>query len=800
MTPELRHQFPLSFAALLVAAMFFSPAVRGDNELDMSFIQGGDKLSPELWAALNHRYAPGRYLADLTLNRKAMGRQVLDVTPQESEELCLSETWLIRAGVYIRKEYFRDVYDAERSCYILSKAASTKVEFDVTTQSLALSLPQRALAAKPEAVEWEYGNAAMRINYNLNSNRGRYDTMTFGSANMKANAGRWVVSSSASGSTGNSGSTGSVAMFTASRAIQGIEADLLVGKTSVGVGLLGSSGVWGTTLTHNNSMRPGNIGYTPVFSGTANASARVTLRQGNNTLYSEMVPPGPFSIRDVPLYSSGDVTMTVVEENGRTSSQIFPVSVMSGQMSPGQYEYSISAGVPDDDSNIEGGLLSASYGYGLDGLTLRAGGAFNQHYTGITSGAVIGIGVLGAVSGEGAWAKAMYLNRPSKSGEKVQLAWTKQLESINTGLRLSWSRAITPEFPELSNLNPTDNSLKEEHHIRQRNIRDEWNAGINQSLGRDVSLTISGWQRSYHNDNRHDRGATGALSARIMGASVTLAGSQSVGAGNNSWSTSLSVSVPFNLAGERYSSNTSLSTSRNSGTGMNTGVSGGIGERASGNVSTGRDGDGGRSSHVSGSYNSDLAYLGGSLNQSTLGGTSGSFSVSGSVLAVPAARSMMLSRTVADTVAVVTVKDTPGVKVTSGNGVTNSSGHIVVPLGSYDMNSVTIEAGSLPLNTELGNTSRQIFPVSQAVVWLPFEPLKVRRYLLQIRTPDNEFIPGGVWAKDEKGTPLGFVAANGVLVMNLMDEPGSITLDKCVIPEGRLKETDKLQEIRCDKY
>lgn len=187
-------------------------------------------------------------------------------------------------------------------------------------------------------------------------------------------------------------------------------------------------------------------------------------------------------------------------------------------------------------------------------------------------------------------------------------------------------------------------------------------------------------------------------------------------------------------------------------------------------ASTGRDGDGGTSSYLSGNYSGDLAYLGGNLNQSSAGGTSGSQSLSGSVLAVPAARSVMLSRTVADTVAVVSVKDTPGVKVTSGSGVTGRGGHLVVPLTSYDLNTVTIEAGSLPLDTELGNTSRQVVPVSQAVVWMPFEPVKVHRYLLQVRTPDGAFVPGGIWAKDERGAPLGFVAASGVLVMNVMDK------------------------------
>lgn len=796
MITKCRTRYPIN---LLFAVVLISSKAMGEDELDMSFIQGGNQQSSKAWAALNNRYAPGRYLADLTVNGKPMGRYVLDITPEDSEALCLSEDWLVKAGVFIRQEYFRDGYDSDRKCYVLANSPSTKVEFDVATQSLLLSLPQLALSPKPESVEWDYGHTAMRVNYSLNSSKGRYDTTTFGSADFKANVGRWVFNSVASGSTGNSGSSGTVAMFTASRAIRALEADLLLGKTNVGVGLLGSTGTLGATLTHNNSMRPGNIGYSPVFSGMASTSARVTLMQGNNILHSEMVPPGPFAIKDVPLYNSGDVTMTVTEENGRVSTQNFPISVMAGQINPGQHEYSVSAGVPDNESDMEGGLLSVSYGYGLNNLTLRTGGAFNQHYRGVTAGAVTGLGGLGALSVDAAHAQATYRFRPPESGKKMQLAWTKQLESTQTGLRLSWSRALTPTFPDLSGFNPSDTSWKDDW-TRKGNIRDEWNAGINQSVGGSMNLSLSGWRRTYYNDSRQDKGIVGSINTRVMGANVALAGTKSAGGSSgDSWSISLSVSIPFIRSERHYSSNSSISTSQGSGAAITTGLSGNFGERTSGNVSTSRDGNGGNSSYLSGSYSGDYAYLGGNINQSSYGGTSGSVSVSGSILAVPAAKSVMLSRMMADTVAVVSVKDTPGVKVSSASGVTNGSGHLVVPLNSYDLNTVTIEAGSLPLNTELGNTSQQVIPASQAVVWMPFEPLKVRRYLLQIRMPDGNFVPSGLWARDNKGAPLGFVAANGVLLMNVMDKPGRITLDSCVIPEERLKDTEKLQEIRCEK-
>lgn len=114
----------------------------------------------------------------------------------------------------------------------------------------------------------------------------------------------------------------------------------------------------------------------------------------------------------------------------------------------------------------------------------------------------------------------------------------------------------------------------------------------------------------------------------------------------------------------------------------------------------------------------------------------------------------------------VSVKDTPGVKVMSGNETSDSDGNLVVPLNSYDWNTVTIDAGTLPLDTELSTTSRKVVPTDRAVVWMPFDALKVHRYLLQVRMPDGAFVPGGTWAWDSNNTPLGFVANNGVLMIN----------------------------------
>lgn len=791
-----RGKIKLSRVAMTVSVAIITQTVNASEKLDMSFIQGGHNVDKAAWDMLNGHFIPGRYLVDIIVNGKTHGKQILDVTLNDNDGLCLTEEWLSKSNIFISSSYFKEGYDTSRQCYNLSKGVSTKVELDVPTQTLTFSIPQQGLDEAPENIEWEYGTSAFRMNYNINANTGHNYSSAFGSANLKANIRSWVVNSTATSTAGDSGYNSSIDMFTATRAIRFLRADLAAGKVNAGDNLLGSTGMYGISLTRNNSMKLGNLGYTPVFSGIANGPSRVTLSQEGRILYSEMMPAGPFSITNVSLYTSGDVKMTITGEDGHEHVQYFPMTVMSGLLNPGQHEFSIAGGVADDNSDLEGGIFSASYGYGLNEMTLRSGVVLNQDYQGISAGVVTGLGKFGAVSADGVWSVAKYDKQPSQSGSKTGLAWSKKLESTGTGLRVNWSKTHDSTFTELNGFNPTDIWLKDK---KGRNVRDEWNVGISQPVKGLFSLSASAWKRDYHNYSGKDAGLSGSLSTQIAGVSFNLGGTASRNTqGKDNWAVSGSVSIPFMLFDKRYSSSSSVTSSKGQGVGFSSGLSGSLNDKFSYGINGGRDSSGGMTSGLNMSYSGDKVSLGGTLNNSSNSGTNGSVSLSGSVLAVPAARNVMFSKTVSETVAVVGIKDTPGVKTTSGTGGTDENGNLVVPLNSYDWNSITIDAGSLPMNTELATTSKKVIPADKAVVWMPFEPVNVKRYLLQVKQKNGKFVEGGTWARDKRNTPLGFVANNGVLMINSVDILGDITLGTCRIPATKLKETEKLQEITCE--
>ncbi|MCV5625921.1 fimbria/pilus outer membrane usher protein, partial [Escherichia coli] len=68
-------------------------------------------------------------------------------------------------------------------------------------------------------------------------------------------------------------------------------------------------------------------GYAPVVRGVANSNARVEVRQNGYTVYSTVVPPGPFALNDIhPSTLSGDLDVTVIEADGTRHNFTLPYS------------------------------------------------------------------------------------------------------------------------------------------------------------------------------------------------------------------------------------------------------------------------------------------------------------------------------------------------------------------------------------------------------------------------------------------------------------------------------------------
>lgn len=761
-----------------------------DGALNLHFMQGGGAQAAAFLSTANS-YFPGRYWVDVQVNGEPVGKRVLTVTPEEKTVLCFSPEWLADVQVYLRPAFYQSTYQAQRHCYTLAEQANTQVGFDLATQTLNLTLPQAGLAKAGDALDWEFGNSAMRMNYNANANKNQDGVDYYGSGSLLANVGEWIVNGSASLTQDDQ----TVSVFTASKAILSLQADLVMGKTGVSSGELGGLSTYGLTLSSNPSMRSQTQGYTPVFSGTAQGHARVTLRQGSTILYSEMVPPGPFSINDVTVLSGGDVVMTVTESDGTTTREVFPITLISGQISPGEHEYSVSLGVIDNDNpdgTPTGGLAAFSYGYGLDYLSLRTGALLGSQFTGVTGEVSSQLGSVGSVSVALSGTQSRY-DEGNRQGHKNTLMYAKSFDS-GTSVRLGYNR-LSEQYDTLGEYNDTDYA----GFAQRQRLKQDWSLGMSQSLWRGTSVSVNGWQREYWRRDDKQQGVTGNVSTRIGLVSVSLAGSQYKTGNDNQYSFSTSVSIPFSVFDHDVNTFASMSGSKSGSNSYSAGASTSVTDRwsLSANESWGGDGSLGNQTSVWSAYDGRLAQLSGQITH-TDNGTLGSGSVSGSVMYLPADNSFLLGKNISDTVAVVHVPEGQGVSMLGGLDKADRNGNLMVPLSSYQLNTLSIDASTLPPNAELAVTSKPLKPTQGSVTYVPFEAMTVKRYLLQVKRPNGQFIPAGEWAYSESGAPLGFVSHNGVILINSVDALGTVRFSDCIISGAQLTDSNRLQEVKCE--
>lgn len=302
-------------------------------------------------------------------------------------------------------------------------------------------------------------------------------------------------------------------------------------------------------------------------------------------------------------------------------------------------------------------------------------------------------------------------------------------------------------------------------------------------------------------------GASLGASTMIPGnISLSLNGSwsQSPDYNRDDYSVSLGISVPFSLGEQQYYSNSSVGYSRYDGTSFNAGASATVSERFYYSANTGVNSHGGRNVDASASYAFDAVQTNMNISQSHNGSgniTSVSGGISGSLL-VTTQTGFLFSKEASGTVGIMHVPDVEGIKF-NGSMPTDKNGNAVVWLSEYSDNHININMESVPDNLELKNTSLSVVPTEKAIIYREFNAEYVKRYILQVRDRNNKPLTGGN-VVTEQGVNAGYIANNGVLLVNLLAKPESlkVSLDNgytCHIPAKDLKPNNgKVQEVVCE--
>ncbi|HCP5927664.1 TPA: PefC/AfrB family outer membrane usher protein [Escherichia coli] len=798
-------RFPkISLLALSIWYSHFSLA----DELNFDFLQGVSVIPSILKTDAN--YPEGQYVVDVIVNKERTGRLGLIISKEDEQNnmLCFSPEWLEKAGVMLNSDAYDDIFDEGKGCYALSRKPHTLVDFDYGSQTLNFNIPQAYILSKADPARWDYGVNGGRLKYYGNFNKTVHnDFNAFGNLDAAINMGRWVLSSNmnVSHSDNKTGLTSSD--LTLSTAISQVQGDLLLGKSQTRTELFSDFNFYGAALRSNSNMRPWESrGYAPDISGIAPTPSRITVKQNGYTVYSKMVPTGPYRLDDLSPMGNGDLVVTVEDESGNKTEQVYPVTTLPTLLRPGEFQYNVAVGKKNNSNELDKAFHSdtglfwlGSLDYGFSTTTLNSALILNDDYQAGGLGVTQMLGGLGALSLSANISKASYDKGEVKTGESFSAKYAKNFTD-RTDLQLLTYRYQSKGYVEFADFNPKD-------IWRYGNKKSRYEARLSHRF-EDAYLSGSYWRQDYWMRKGHDTGSTLSLSTSVFDSvSLFLNGSYSKYAwlDKADYSVSMSVSIPFDLKGTRHYSSNSVGYTRNGGTTFNTSVSATPTDRFnySLNANAGSKGDRGASVSASYAFDAIQTNMGVSSSYNKRGNSQTSFSgsVSGSVLGT-SETGPLFTKESSDTVGIVSIPGVEGVSV-NGSMPTNSDGNTVVWLSEYSENSININMDNVPDDMEFETTSYNVVPTGKAMVYRKFGFENVLRYILRVKDAQGNDLTGGD-AKTEQGLNAGFISNNGVLLMNMLAEPKTVSVDtgtgkQCRFSMAGLKaNTNKVQEVRCE--
>lgn len=760
---------------ILSCLLFFSMDVQADSALNLNFLHGAAKDNVPNVLSSNKKYPEGQYILDIIFNKQNIGRQTLEITAEDSDSLCLSYDWLSSVGLPLKMKSFEPYLDSQRQCYLIGKFPDVRVDFDYSSQTLRFSVPQVAIREKNSVENWDYGIPGFRLSWSGNASKSDTNNeQIYGNFDLNMNLGRWVLFGKTSGFNGKGFSTPEATLSTAIAPIRG---NLLLGKTMTASTLLPDFGFYGASLRSDNTMVPWSVrGYAPQISGVAATNARVTVSQGGYTILSEIVPPGAYSLNNIRPVGNGDLTVTIEEENGEKTIRTYPVTTLPTLLRAGDFNYNVVVGTRADDIGkhleLPGAFTLASLDYGLTPLTLNAATILHADYQSLGMGVSKDFGLFGALSASVNASRSVFKNDfteydrgKTQSGISGMLKYAKGL-SNETSLQLLSYRYTGEKYVDFASFSP-------KNLYSRYDRKDRFEAIITKSFSK-TYLSASGWTQTYRNSDGNDIGANLNISTSFDQFSLSLNGNYGKyrNYGQDDYSVSMSLSVPF-MAFDRHHYNTnSIAYTRSGKTSFNTGVTGNLEDHVNYSLNSGLS-ESSKSSSAYAGISFAPVQVGMSVSQSD-NMTGMTLSASGSVIGTRPT-GLLFSRDQNNTVAVVRLKDVPGVSF-NGSAPTNSKGSTVINISPYINNDIRINTEQVPDNMELMNSVYSVVPTERAIIYRDFAHENIKRYILRVMGRDGKPLMAGSLAKTDQGVNAGFVSNGGILLVNVLAEPKNIVV------------------------
>lgn len=692
--------------------------------------------------------------------------------------------------------------------------------FDFTRMRLDISIPQAALNTPargyidPEL--WDEGINAALLNYQFSgshhnasgngSSENYYLNLTSG-----VNAGAWRLRDyriwNYYKNNYSSRQQWQRVKTYVERSIIPLRSALTLGESSTSSDIFDSLSFRGIQLNTEDAMYPDTRrGYAPTIRGVAESNAQVSIRQNGYNVYQTTVAPGAFEISDLyPMYSSGDLEVSVREASGVVRSFTVPYSSVPLLQRQGRVKYSLTAGryqnssvMYDSPSFAEATLL-----WGLPAnITAYGGMQYSENYLSAQLGSGFSAGSLGAVSVDVTHADSTLTDGSKHQGQSFRFLYGHSLNATGTTVRLTGYRYSTKGFHTLGEtaLNRMSGRLYEQDIYDETGelIRDTYTdyvslyntkrarieANISQSLGQLGAMYVTGVRQTFWGTSDTTNSLQGGFSSSISAVNYSLSYgynryTRTNGPSYNERTMNLSLSVPLGALlspGSKASSLHATYTANRDNQGNmshQAGLSGTALEQntLSWNLSQGHARNQGYTgntgvSYKGGSGNVNASYSYGSDYKKIAYGFSGSTLLHGD--------GITLGQPVYGTAVLVAAPGAADISLKNERGVrTDRKGYAIKPFASsYRENRVSLDLSQLDDKTEIDNTVFRVTPTKGAIVKAGFNVHKGEKLLVTAIYKGRPVPFGSVAAY---GNITGIVGDEGQVFMTGMPGSGKIT-------------------------
>lgn len=322
------------------------------------------------------RFTPGAHVVTLTVNGNPRGSLTAQFDAQGS--LCFNPALLRQAGLAVPKALLGSAgtQNTASSCYdYRHDYPQAVVNLQPNRDAVTLVVPTQALAVPVlSADDYTHGGRAALFNYNAlamtNHFAGKSRQYQQADTEVGFNANDWLVRSRQIYTKQDGRTNWSHPYAYAQKTLVERKAIVQIGKINVVNTPFALAPIEGAQLFPETALAtPAGSG--AQVQGIAQTQARVEVRQLGVLVYSTMVPPGPFTLSDLPLINgSADLNVVVTESNGLTQTFAVPAgSFHAGVSLAAPQGFSLAAGRLRNESNIANAqtpwLITASDGWRL---------------------------------------------------------------------------------------------------------------------------------------------------------------------------------------------------------------------------------------------------------------------------------------------------------------------------------------------------------------------------------------------------------------------------------------------------